>query len=91
MSSKGNPSATYLENGSMNIPIRSKHCRYLSRNESTMGIDSITRGFPFYDMDINRIFPGMLLSFYQANLPINRRECQGSDYAIDIHASNIFL
>jgi len=57
-----------------------------------MGIDSITRGFPFYDVDINRIFPGSTSEFLPSQLANAIVESvKGSDYAIDIHASNIFL
>jgi len=57
-----------------------------------MGIDSITRGFPFYDVDINRIFPGSTTGFLPGQLASSIVESvKGSDYAIDIHASNIFL
>lgn len=57
-----------------------------------MGIDSITRGFPFYDVDINRIFPGSTSEFLPGQLANAIVESvKGSDYAIDIHASNIFL
>ncbi len=57
-----------------------------------MGIDSITRGFPFYDVDINRIFPGSTSEFLPGQLANAIVESvKGSDLAIDIHASNIFL
>jgi len=57
-----------------------------------MGIDSITRGFPFYDVDLNRNFPGNTSDFFPSQVAsaiVNT--IKGSDYAIDIHASNIFL
>ena len=57
-----------------------------------MGIDSITRGFPFYDVDINRAFPGGTSDFLPAQLAHAIVESvKGSDFAIDIHSSNIFL
>jgi hypothetical protein len=57
-----------------------------------MGIDSITRGFPFYDVDINRVFPGNKSDFLPSQLADAIVESvKGSDIAIDIHASNIFL
>ncbi len=57
-----------------------------------MGIDSITRGFPFYDVDINRAFPGGTSDFLPGQLAHAIVESvKGSDYAIDIHSSNIFL
>ncbi len=57
-----------------------------------MGIDSITRGFPFYDVDLNRTFPGNTSDFLPAQVSSAIVDTvKGSDYAIDIHASNIFL
>lgn len=57
-----------------------------------MGIDSITRGFPFYDVDLNRTFPGSTSDFLPAQVAnAIVQTVKGSDYAIDIHASNIFL
>lgn len=57
-----------------------------------LGIDSITRGMPMYDLDMNRVFPGdeegsMLESVAEQIID----ELVGSDYCVDIHASNIFL
>lgn len=57
-----------------------------------MGVDSITRGFPFYDVDLNRSFPGSTSDFLPAQVAnAIVQTVKGSDYAIDIHASNIFL
>lgn len=57
-----------------------------------MGIDSITRNFPFYDVDLNRSFPGHTADFLPAQVANAIVETvKGSDFAIDIHASNIFL
>lgn len=56
------------------------------------GIDSITRGIPAFDLDMNRIFPGNLegdMNEYLAYKIIE--ELEGADLVIDIHASNIFL
>ena len=56
------------------------------------GIDSITRGIPAFDLDMNRIFPGSLdgdMNEYIASRIVD--ELQGADLVIDIHASNIFL
>jgi hypothetical protein len=56
------------------------------------GIDSITRNFPFYDVDLNRTFPGHTADFLPAQVANAIVETiKGSNYAIDIHASNIFL
>ena len=56
------------------------------------GIDSITRGIPGYDLDMNRIFPGSSdgdMMEYIAHCIVE--DLAGSDAAMDIHASNIYL
>jgi len=57
-----------------------------------LGIDSITRGIPAFDMDMNRLFPGNKdgdMTEYLASKIIS--DVLGSDVCVDIHASNIFL
>ena len=57
-----------------------------------LGIDSITRGIPGFDLDMNRIFPGSrdgAMTEYLAAEII--RDLMGSDLCVDIHASNIYL
>lgn len=57
-----------------------------------LGIDSISRGIPAFDLDMNRIFPGNengSMAEFTASKIIN--DIKGSDLCIDIHASNIFL
>ncbi len=57
-----------------------------------LGIDSITRGIPAFDLDMNRLFPGNRegdMTEYVAAKIIE--DIEGSDVCIDIHASNIFL
>lgn len=57
-----------------------------------LGIDSITRGIPVFDLDMNRIFPGRKdgdMNEYTASKIV--QDLTGSDLCIDIHASNIFL
>ncbi len=57
-----------------------------------LGIDSITRGIPGFDLDMNRIFPGQkdgAMTEYVAHKIIE--DLVGSDLCVDIHASNIFL
>ena len=57
-----------------------------------LGIDSITRGIPGFDLDMNRIFPGSQdgsMPEYIASKIIG--DLSGSAAVIDIHASNIFL
>ncbi|MCQ2198539.1 MAG: M14 family metallopeptidase [Paludibacteraceae bacterium] len=57
-----------------------------------LGIDSITRGIPNFDLDMNRIFPGDsngAMAEVAANAIYN--DLLGAEMVIDIHASNIFL
>ena len=57
-----------------------------------LGIDSITRGIPAFDLDMNRIFPGNIdgnMTEYLAAEIIE--DVKGSDCVLDIHASNIYL
>ena len=57
-----------------------------------LGIDSATRGFPLFDLDMNRIFPGSLQgSLAEATAYDIVRDIEGADICIDIHSSNIFL
>ena len=56
------------------------------------GIDSITRGIPAFDLDMNRIFPGNMqgdMNEYLASEIV--KDMKGADLCLDIHASNIFL
>ncbi len=57
-----------------------------------LGIDTISRGVPGFDLDMNRIFPGnpkgvMAESVAYAIL----EDLKGADMVVDIHSSNIFL
>ena len=57
-----------------------------------LGIDSLTRGTPGFDLDMNRIFPGSskgTMVDYIASKVVE--DLQGADLCVDIHASNIFL
>jgi predicted deacylase len=57
-----------------------------------LGIDSVTRGFPLFDLDMNRIFPGSPTgSLAEAAAYDVVRDIEGADICIDIHSSNIFL
>lgn len=59
---------------------------------NSLGIDSITRSVPFYDVDLNRIFPGSKNDFLPAQIADGVVEAiRGSEIAIDIHSSNVFL
>ena len=57
-----------------------------------LGIDSITRGIPGFDLDMNRTFPGKrdgsMPEYVAAEI---FDDIAGADVCIDIHASNIFL
>ena len=57
-----------------------------------LGINSIQRGMPLFDLDLNRTFPG------NGNGPMAETmtaavmdDIRGADVCVDIHASNIFL
>lgn len=57
-----------------------------------LGIDTISRGIPGFDLDMNRIFPGnangvMAESIAAAVL----EDLKGANMVVDIHSSNIFL
>lgn len=57
-----------------------------------LGIDSITRGIPMFDLDMNRIFPGNDEGPMMESLVCGLTEdLKGADLCVDIHASNIFL
>ncbi|MFI3290433.1 MAG: M14 family metallopeptidase [Opitutales bacterium] len=57
-----------------------------------LGVDSITRGIPNFDLDMNRIFPGDPNSSLAESLAYAIVEdLKGSSVVIDIHSSNIFL
>ncbi len=57
-----------------------------------LGIDSITRGIPAFDLDMNRLFPGNeegdMTEYLAAKI---MEDIEGSDVCMDIHASNIYL
>lgn len=57
-----------------------------------MGIDSITRGIPNFDLDMNRIFPGSVEgSMAEQAAAAIVEDIKGADMVVDIHSSNIFL
>jgi len=59
---------------------------------NSLGVDTITRGFPLYDVDLNRTFPGSANEFLPGQVVhALANDVKGSDIAIDIHSSNIFL
>lgn len=57
-----------------------------------LGIDSITRGIPAFELDMNRLFPGDAegnMTEYLASRIVE--DLAGSEVVLDIHASNIYL
>lgn len=57
-----------------------------------LGIDSIHRGLPTFDLDMNRIFPGSENGAMAEHVAAKIMEdIDGADICIDLHASNIFL
>lgn len=57
-----------------------------------LGIDTIMRGLPGFDLDMNRIFPGADDGDMNEHVADEiLKDLNGSDLVIDIHASNIFL
>ena len=57
-----------------------------------LGVSTITRGVPNFDLDMNRIFPGTEDESLTEHLALQLVEdIKGSSIAFDIHASNIFL
>ncbi|MFA9376286.1 MAG: M14 family metallopeptidase [Lachnotalea sp.] len=57
-----------------------------------LGIDSVSRGIPMFELDMNRIFPGSndaaMIEHVAADIV---DDIIGSDMCIDIHSSNVFL
>ena len=57
-----------------------------------LGVDSVTRGIPTFDLDMNRIFPGSPDGHMIENVAHQVIEdLRGADLVIDIHSSNIYL
>lgn len=57
-----------------------------------LGIDTMQRGVPAFDLDMNRIFPGNFRgSMIEKVAHDIYTDLSGADLVIDIHASNIFL
>ena len=57
-----------------------------------LGIESCTRGMPMFDLDMNRVFPGIengATAEYLASKIVN--DIIGSDMCVDLHSSNIFI
>ncbi len=57
-----------------------------------LGVDTISRGIPMFDLDMNRIFPGNEEGSVAEHVAAKIiQDISGADLCIDIHASNIFL
>lgn len=57
-----------------------------------MGIDSITRGIPLFDLDMNRVFPGSKEgTMFETVCSAIVDDISGADICVDVHSSNIFL
>jgi uncharacterized protein len=57
-----------------------------------LGVDSVIRGIPTFDLDMNRIFPGDPKGHLIENAAYQIiQDLRGADMVIDIHASNVFL
>ncbi len=57
-----------------------------------LGIDTIERGIPNFDIDMNRIFPGApngTMAEQTAYLVVE--DLKGADMVIDVHSSNLYL
>lgn len=56
------------------------------------GIDTIMRGIPAFDLDMNRIFPGNTDGDMNEAVAADiMKDVEGSNLVIDIHASNMYL
>lgn len=57
-----------------------------------LGIDSVHRGMPTFDLDMNRIFPGSENGAMAEHIAAKIVEdIEGTDICVDVHSSNIFL
>jgi len=57
-----------------------------------LGIDTIQRGIPNFDLDMNRIFPGDPLgTMAEQTAHAIIEDIRGADMVIDIHSSNLYL
>lgn len=57
-----------------------------------LGMDSMNRKVPFFDLDMNRVFPGDKEGSLVESVAYDIVEdLKGADLVIDIHASNVYL
>jgi predicted deacylase len=84
--------ATWLDNLQSTTPGALLGCVELYPAINTLGLDTLTRGLPVFDTDLNRAFPG------SSGGPLPERLAaalmavlSGAALVVDIHASNIYL
>jgi predicted deacylase len=59
---------------------------------NTLGLDTLTRGLPVFDTDLNRAFPGSASGPLPSRLAAALMSAlSGAALVVDIHASNIYL
>lgn len=59
---------------------------------NTLGLDTLTRGLPVFETDLNRAFPGSAGGPLPERLSAAlMRELSGAALVVDIHASNIYM
>jgi predicted deacylase len=59
---------------------------------NSMGLDTLTRGLPVFDTDLNRNFPGRADGGVPSRLAAAVTEAvDGAALVVDVHASNVFL
>lgn len=57
-----------------------------------LGMDSMSRKVPFFDLDMNRVFPGDKGGSLVESVAYDIvQDLKGADLVIDIHASNVYL
>lgn len=57
-----------------------------------LGMDSMNRKVPFFDLDMNRVFPGDAKGSLVESVAYDIvNDLKGADLVIDIHASNVYL
>lgn len=57
-----------------------------------LGIDTVTRGVPAFDLDMNRLFTGTYDGSAHEQIAADIvRDLEGANLVLDVHASNIFL
>lgn len=57
-----------------------------------LGVDSVSRGIPTFDLDMNRIFPGQDDGHMVERVAHTVvQDLSGADMVVDIHSSNVFL